>query len=68
FGDSSGGVGERLARAVGIGEDSLVAEWRAWVLARGRPQRLMATLPQSMSVVVAALLLVFLAARSGRWR
>ncbi|MFI5208301.1 MAG: hypothetical protein ACHQX4_09810 [Gemmatimonadales bacterium] len=68
FADSAGSVGERLARAAGIGEDSLVAEWRAWTLARGRTDRLAATLPQSLAVIFAALLVVFLAARSGRWR
>ncbi|MGD0483048.1 MAG: hypothetical protein ABSB58_00180 [Gemmatimonadales bacterium] len=37
--DSEGGVGERLARAAGIEEDSLLLEWRHWVLTRGgRPQ------------------------------
>lgn len=39
FADTAGSVGERLARAAGIGEDSLVLEWRYWVLTRGgRPQ------------------------------
>lgn len=68
FADSSGSVGERFARAAGISVDSLVAEWRAWTLARGRTDRLAATLPQSLAVIFAALLVVFAAARSGRWR
>jgi hypothetical protein len=33
--DTAGGIGERLARASGIGEDSLMLEWRYWVLTRG---------------------------------
>ena len=66
--DTAGGIGARFAAAAGISEDSLVAEWRAWVLARGRPEPLAATLPQSLAVMFAALVLVFLAARSGRWR
>ncbi len=68
FADTAGSVGERFARAAGISEDSLMAEWRAWTLARGRTDRLAATLPQSLAVIFAALLVVFLAARSGRWR
>lgn len=68
FADTAGSVGERFARAAGIGEDSLVSEWRMWTLARGRMDRLAMTLPQFMAVIFAALLVVFLAARSGRWR
>ncbi len=33
--DTTGSIGERLARASGIGEDSLMLEWRYWVLTRG---------------------------------
>jgi hypothetical protein len=68
FVDVEGSIGDRFARAAGISEDSLVAEWRTWTLARGRPERLAASLPQSLAVIFAALLVVFLAARSGRWR
>jgi hypothetical protein len=68
FADTTGSIGERFARAVGISEDSLVSEWRIWTLARGRTERMAATLPQSLAVIFAALLVVFLAARSGRWR
>jgi hypothetical protein len=68
FADTTGSVGERLARTAGVSEDSLVSEWRTWTLARGRRDRLAATLPQALGVIFAALLVVFLAARSGRWR
>ncbi len=68
FADTAGSIGERFARAAGISEDSLVSEWRTWTLARGRTERMAATLPQSLAVIFAALLVVFLAARSGRWR
>jgi hypothetical protein len=66
--DRRGSVGERLMRAAGVSEDSLVLEWRAWTLARGRPDRLAASVPQALSVLFAALLVVFAASRSGRWR
>lgn len=33
--DSTGSVGGRLARASGVSEDSLVAEWRIWLLTAG---------------------------------
>ncbi len=68
FADVEGSVGERLARAAGVSEDSLVSEWRTWTLARGRMDRLAMTVPQFIAVIFAALLVVFLAARSGRWR
>ncbi len=39
FADTAGSVGERFARAAGVGVDSLMREWRYWVLTRGgRPQ------------------------------
>jgi hypothetical protein len=68
LGDATGSIGERFARAAGVSEDSLVSEWRSWTLARGRRDTLTATLPQSLLVIFASLLVVFLAARSGRWR
>jgi hypothetical protein len=39
FADTAGSVGQRFARAAGIGEDTLMREWRSWVLTRGgRPE------------------------------
>jgi hypothetical protein len=68
FGDTHGSIGERFARAASIREDSLVAEWRSWTLARGRPDHLAASLPQSLIVLLIAGLAVWAATRTGRWR
>ena len=63
--DSEGGVGERLARAAGIGEDSLLLEWRHWVLTRGgRPQDRNLFADAAPAVLLACLLLA--AARRSR--
>lgn len=63
--DSAGGVGERLARAAGIGEDSLLIEWRYWVLTRGgRPQDRNLLADAFPAALLAALLLA--AARRSR--
>lgn len=63
--DTTGSVGERLARAAGIGEDSLLGEWRYWVLTRGgRPQDRNLLADAAPSVLLAALLLA--AARRSR--
>lgn len=66
--DTSGAVGERLARAAGIGEDSLVTEWRAWLLTGGGRPRVSASVRDAMPVLLFGGLLLFAAARSGRWR
>jgi hypothetical protein len=66
--DTAGGIGERLARASGISEDSVVAEWRTWVLSRGRPQRVRAGFGDALPVLALVGLVLFAAARSGRWR
>ncbi|MGA2382418.1 MAG: hypothetical protein ABSG61_03195 [Gemmatimonadales bacterium] len=66
--DSSGSVGARLARAVGISEDSLIYEWRSWVLTGGGNARVAAGARDAMPALIFAGLLLLAAARSGRWR
>jgi hypothetical protein len=66
--DSVGTVGARLARAAGVSQDSLVTEWRMWVLARGRSDRVEAGFGQFASVLIFISALLALALRSGRWR
>jgi hypothetical protein len=66
--DTSGAIGERLARATGVGEDSLVMEWRAWLLTGGGRPRVSAGARDAMPVLLFGGLLLFAAARSGRWR
>ncbi|MGD0991148.1 MAG: hypothetical protein ABR998_01585 [Gemmatimonadales bacterium] len=66
--DTSGAIGDRLARAAGIGEDSLVTEWRAWLLTGGGRPRVSASARDAMPVLLFGGLLLFAAARSGRWR
>jgi hypothetical protein len=56
--DTTGSVGERFARAAGIREDSLLLEWRYWVLTRGgRPQDRNLLADACPSVLLAGLLL-----------
>jgi len=56
--DTAGSVGERFARAAGIGEDSLLLEWRYWVLTRGgRPQDRNLFADAAPAVLLAGLLL-----------
>lgn len=62
--DSAGSVGERLARAAGISEDSLVREWRYWVLTRGGRPRERSFAADAAPVFFAAGLLLFVATRS----
>ena len=66
--DQNGSVGERLARAAGVSEDSLMAEWRRWVLSRGRTERVSAGVGDVLTALLFTALLVGLATRSGRWR
>jgi hypothetical protein len=66
--DSTGSVGERLARAAGISEDSLVVEWRSWLLTGGGNPKVAAGARDALPALVFAGLLLFAAARSGRWR
>jgi hypothetical protein len=63
--DTAGSVGERLSRAAGIGVDSLMLEWRYWVLTRGgRPQDRNLLADAAPAVLLAGLLLA--AARRSR--
>jgi len=66
--DRIGSVGERLSRAAGVSEDSLMIEWRHWVLSRGRTERVSAGGGDALMALLVSALLVGLAARSGRWR
>ena len=68
FADVQGSVGERLARSAGIPEDSLVGEWRIWLLTGGGQSRVTADLGDALPVVVFGGLLLLAAARGGRWR
>jgi len=66
--DTAGSVGERLARASHVSEDSLVAEWRSWILTGGGQPRVTADLRDAVPAVLIAALLLLAAARTGRWR
>jgi hypothetical protein len=66
--DSSGAIGERLARAARVGEDSLVGGWRTWLLTGGGHPRVTADVADGAPVLVFSALLLLAAARSGRWR
>jgi len=66
--DTTGSVGERLARASHLSEDSLVAEWRSWILSGGGQPRVTADLRDAVPAVLVAALLLLAAARTGRWR
>ncbi len=68
FSDTSGSIGERLARSAGISEDSLVVEWRAWLLTGGAKSTVTASGRDAVPVLVFGGLLLLAAARSGRWR
>jgi len=62
--DSVGSLGDRLARAAEISEDSLVREWRYWVLTRGGRPRERSFAAEAAPVLLAAGLLLFVATRS----
>jgi hypothetical protein len=62
--DTTGSVGDRFARAAGINEDSLVREWRYWVLTRGGKPRDRSFAAETVPVLLAAGLLLFVASRS----
>jgi hypothetical protein len=66
--DRAGSIGERLARSAGVSEDSLIADWRMWVLRRGRAERVSAGVGDVLTAMLFTALLVTLATRSGRWR
>ena len=66
--DRRGSIGERLARATGLPEDSLVSEWRMWVLGGNRVDRVQAGPGEALSALACSALLLGLALRGGRWR
>jgi hypothetical protein len=66
--DTVGSVGERLARAAGVGRDSMLAEWRAWVMTGGGQRGVTASAGDTLPSLLVVGLLLFAAARSGRWR
>jgi hypothetical protein len=66
--DSTGSLGDRLARATGVPLDSLLSEWRGWTLSRGRTGRVQAGFGDVAVVLLTVSLMVVLATRSGRWR
>jgi len=66
--DTAGALGQRLAGAAGISEDSLVVEWRAWLLTGGGHPPVSAGAREAMPVLLFGGLLLLAAARSGRWR
>jgi len=68
FADTTGSIGDRLARAAGLPEDSLVGAWRVWLLTGGGQPRVTADLRDALPVVVFGGLLLLAAVRSGRWR
>jgi hypothetical protein len=66
--DHRGSVGERLARAAGVGEDSLIRGWRIWLLTGGGQRPVTAGVRDALPVLLLSALLLLAAARSGRWR
>ena len=66
--DTLGSVGQRLSRASGVSEDSLLAEWRRWLLTGGRWRHVTGDPKDALPVAVFGALLLVAAARSGRWR
>jgi hypothetical protein len=65
FADTAGSVGQRFARAAGIGEDSLMREWRSWVLTRGgRPEERSLLADGAPALLLAGLFVLL--ARRGR--
>lgn len=62
--DTAGGIGTRLARASGVGEDSLMLEWRYWVLTRGGRPSVRGLLADAAPAVLLAGLLLAAAWRS----
>lgn len=66
--DTSGAIGQRLARAAGVGEDSLVTEWRSWLLTGGERPHITAGARDALPVLLFGGVLLLGAATSGRWR
>jgi hypothetical protein len=66
--DTTGSLGDRLASGAGLGTDSVVAEWRAWLLTEGGRARVRADAREALPALAFAGFLVLAAAASGRWR
>ena len=66
--DTTGSLGDRLARAAGVGDDSLVTEWRAWLLTAGGQARVRVGAREAIPALLFGGLLLAAAAGSGRWR
>lgn len=66
--DTVGSLGDRLGRAVGVGADSLLAQWRTWLLTAGGQARVRADAREAIPALVFGGLLLVAAAGSGRWR
>ncbi len=62
--DTAGSVGDRFARASGVSEDSLLREWRYWVLTRGRRPQDRELLADALPSILLAGLLLAAARRS----
>jgi hypothetical protein len=65
--DTAGSIGQRLARATGVSEDSLVLEWRRLVLGQGGALQSRAGGKEAVPALLFAGLLLLAAAGSGRW-
>jgi len=65
--DTTGSIGRRLARATGVGEDTLVLEWRRLVLGQGGALQSRAGGKEAIPALLFAGLLLLAAAGSGRW-
>jgi hypothetical protein len=66
--DTSGSMGQRLARVARIPEDSMVAEWRSWVMTEGGQARVTAGVGDALPALTFVGLLLLAAAKGGRWR
>jgi hypothetical protein len=64
--DTVGSIAERLVRAAGVNEDSLVMGWRYWTLTRGGQPRDRSTAADAAPGIVLAVALLALVARGRR--
>jgi hypothetical protein len=64
--DTAGSIARRLARAAGVGEDSLVMRWRYWTLTRGGQPRDRSAAADAAPGLVLAVALLALVARGRR--
>jgi hypothetical protein len=64
--DTTGSIAQRLARAAGVNEDSLVMRWRYWTLTRGGQPRDRSTAADAAPGLVLAVVLLALVVRGRR--